>query len=203
MSQPSTKTKIVTTADRLFYENGFEGTSFADIATSVGISRGNFYHHFKTKDDILNAVISHRIEKTDAMLKDWSIQSAHPRDRILSFIHIVIQNRILIMDFGCPVGTLCTELAKLKHPAQMQAANIFELFKIWLTNEFSRLGLTTQAEKLALHVLAWSQGIAVLMSALRDEDFMYREVDEITIWLDNQISTSPSNEREAICSSPS
>jgi len=46
-----------TPADRLFYEQGFEHTSFANIADAVNISHGNVYHHFKSKDDILDAVI--------------------------------------------------------------------------------------------------------------------------------------------------
>lgn len=58
MPPQSTRNLIVEEADALFYESGFEATSFAEIAKAVGISRGNFYHHFKTKDDILDAVIA-------------------------------------------------------------------------------------------------------------------------------------------------
>ena len=46
--KPSTRQDIVEKADLLFYQHGFENTSFADIADAVGISRGNFYYHFKT-----------------------------------------------------------------------------------------------------------------------------------------------------------
>ncbi|MFM2281198.1 MAG: hypothetical protein RLZZ444_3429, partial [Pseudomonadota bacterium] len=60
MARPKTRDEIVQVADRLFYEQGFDSTAFADIAEAVGISRGNFYHHFKTKDDILAAVIALR-----------------------------------------------------------------------------------------------------------------------------------------------
>lgn len=54
----TTRHQIVEAADRLFYERGFEATSFADIAAVVGLSRGNFYYHFRTKDEILEAVIA-------------------------------------------------------------------------------------------------------------------------------------------------
>ena len=60
MPNQSTRESIVEAADRLFYQRGYDHTSFADIADDVEISRGNFYHHFKTKDDILAAVISRR-----------------------------------------------------------------------------------------------------------------------------------------------
>jgi TetR/AcrR family transcriptional regulator, transcriptional repressor for nem operon len=183
---PSSKTRnlIIEKADALFYEGGFEATSFADIAAAVGISRGNFYHHFRTKDEILDAVITRRLEQTGAMLDDWHENGHGPRDRILSFIHILITNRSKIMAFGCPVGTLCSELAKLDHPAKSRAAEIFRLFRDWLAGQFRALGAQGRAEELALQVLAWSQGVAVMASAFRDVAFIHREVAGITAWLD-------------------
>lgn len=49
MVAAATRQQIVEAADGLFYERGFEATSFADIAGIVGLSRGNFYYHFKTR----------------------------------------------------------------------------------------------------------------------------------------------------------
>ena len=61
MSNKTTREHIVAAADQLFYRQGFEHTSFSDIADAVQISRGNFYYHFKSKDEILDAVIDVRI----------------------------------------------------------------------------------------------------------------------------------------------
>jgi AcrR family transcriptional regulator len=184
MPSSTTRNSIIEKADTLFYEGGFEATSFADIATAVGISRGNFYHHFKTKDEILDAVITHRMERTRCMLEMWHEASQGPRDRILSFISLVITNQAKIMAFGCPVGTLCSELAKLGHIAKGRAAEIFTLFRDWLAGQFRMLGAGGQAEDLAAHVLAWSQGVAVIASAFQNEVFIRREVAGITAWLD-------------------
>lgn len=184
MPSSATRDLIIERADTLFYEGGFEGTSFADIAAAVGISRGNFYHHFKTKDEILDAVITRRMERTRLMVENWQKEGQSPRDRILSFIHIVITNRTKIMAFGCPVGTLCSELAKLDHGAKGRAAEIFGLFRDWLAGQFRALCAGDQAEALALHVLAWSQGVAVMAATFRDETFIRREVGAITAWLD-------------------
>jgi len=190
MTTTATRSRIVEKADALFYEGGYEATSFADIASAVGISRGNFYHHFKTKDDILDAVITRRLEKTRAMLDRWQDEAATPRDRILSFVQILIANRTQIMAFGCPVGTLCAELAKLDHAAQGRATEIFGLFRDWLILQFRTLGEPERAEELALHVLAWSQGVAALATAFRDEAFVRQEVAGITSWLDG-LTPSP------------
>jgi AcrR family transcriptional regulator len=72
--EQGTRDRIVEAADQLFYQQGFEPTSFADIAGKVGISRGNFYYHFKTKDEILDAVINLRLSNTEQMLDHWESQ---------------------------------------------------------------------------------------------------------------------------------
>jgi TetR/AcrR family transcriptional regulator, transcriptional repressor for nem operon len=184
MSAETTREQIVEAADRLFYRQGYEHTSFADIAEAVQISRGNFYYHFKTKDDILDAVIARRLATTREMLDRWEAEGAHPAERIRSFIRILITNRTKIMLYGCPVGTLCAELAKLEHAAQGAASEVFILFRDWLRRQFELLGRGDDADALAMHVLARSQGVATLANAFHDEAFIRHEVDEMCAWLD-------------------
>ena len=183
MSDRTTRGHIVEEADRLFYRQGYEHTSFADIAQAVRISRGNFYYHFKTKDEILDAVINARLANTRKMLEQWEIEGDQPADRIRSFIHILTVNQADIKRYGCPVGTLCSELAKLDHPSQGEANRLFTLFRTWLRRQFTLLGREADADALAMHLLARSQGVATLASAFRDETFIRREVDEMCDWL--------------------
>lgn len=190
MTGRSTRDEIVAAADRRFYENGFEATSFADIAADVNISRGNFYHHFRSKDAILAAVIELRLQNTQAMLERWQQQGSNPQQRIISFIGILLGNRGKIMRFGCPVGTLCQELAKLEHLAQADAVRLFTLFRGWLGRQFIELGHGERADALALHVLARSQGIATLANAFHDEAFIHSEVGQLMDWL-NRLTTPP------------
>jgi TetR/AcrR family transcriptional regulator, transcriptional repressor for nem operon len=194
MANKLTRECIVEAADRLFYEQGFEHTSFAQIAQAVGISRGNFYYHFKTKDDILDAVITHRLARTSSMLDNWEVQGDSPSDRIRSFIGILMMNRAKIKRYGCPVGTLCTELAKLNHPAKENANQLFSLFRVWLRRQFELLGREQDADALAMHLLAFSQGVATLANAFEDEGFVDSEVSSLNAWLDSverQNNTQP------------
>lgn len=183
-----TREQIVDTANRLFYEQGYESTSFASIAEAVGISRGNFYYHFRTKDEILEAVIQARLASTREMLACWHTSATTPLERIRRFIRIVIQNRDDIENYGCPVGTLTNELAKLGHPARAQAIGIFELFRSWLREQFEALGRSADADDLALHMLMFSQGAATLSNALGERDYVQREVDRLDAWLTRQFS---------------
>lgn len=184
MSAKATRDCIVEAADQLFYRQGYERTSFSDIAGAVKISRGNFYYHFKSKDEILDAVIKLRLENTKKMLKKWESQGEHPADRIRSFINILIMNRAKIKKFGCPVGTLCSELAKLDHAMQAEANKLFTLFRVWLRKQFTSLGYKKNADELAMHVLARSQGVATLASAFHDEKFIKQEVKQLCDWLE-------------------
>lgn len=186
MPKSSTHDRIVEIADTLFYEQGFDATSFADIAMIAGISRGNFYYHFKTKDEILDAVIARRMAATKLMLDEWSAETADPAARIICFINILITNGSKIMAYGCPVGTLTLELNKLDHHAHGRASAIFTLFTDWLSKQFAALG-HAEAKVLAMHVLARTQGVATLASAFGDEAFMRHEVDELCDWV-NAIS---------------
>jgi len=183
MSEKTTRDRIVEAADRLFYRQGYEHTSFSDIAAAVQISRGNFYHYFKTKDEILDAVINARLASTRAMLERWEIEGQNPADRIRSFINILIVNRSDIKRYGCPVGTLCSELAKLGHVSQGEANKLFMLFRTWLRRQFMRLGRAADADALAMHLLARSQGVATLASSFHDEAFIRQEVRQMHDWL--------------------
>ncbi|WP_441242309.1 TetR/AcrR family transcriptional regulator [Tardiphaga sp. 768_D3_N2_1] len=197
MSASETRQQIVDVADRLFYEHGYEATSFADIAKDVGLSRGNFYYHFKTKDEILDAVIERRMATTRAMLDSWEQEAGSPADRMRSFARILIVNRTKIMAHGCPVGTLCNELAKLDHAAKDDAARLFTVFRDWLARQFAALGREADAEALALHILMRSQGVATLATAFRDEDFIRREVADMEAWLQAQYPVaSPPHSRQ-------
>jgi len=183
MSKISTRDRIIEAADNLFYQQGFEHTSFAQIAEAVGISRGNFYYHFKTKDEILNAVINYRLVKTQALLDTWELESKTPLGRIQSFINILIMNQDKVKQYGCPVGTLCSELVKLNHYLQDDANKLFTLFHVWLRKQFKQLGHDTDADELAMHLLALSQGIATLASAFHDEKFIEQEAKRLNKWL--------------------
>lgn len=183
MSDKTTRDHIVEAADQLFYRQGYEHTSFSDIADAVQISRGNFYYHFKSKDEILDAVINVRLADTRQMLERWEIEGKQPADRIRSFIHILIANRAEIKRYGCPVGTLCIELAKLNHASQAEASMLFTLFRTWLRRQFTLLGRKADADELAMHLLARSQGVATLANAFHDEKFIKQEVKQMCDWL--------------------
>lgn len=185
MARKRTRERIVETADQLIYRQGYDHTSFADIAGAVQISRGNFYHHFKSKDEILGAVIERRLSLTQAMLDDWERAGNTPLECLRSFVLMLRANGSEIMRHGCPVGTLCSELAKLNHDAQGEARQLFGLFRTWLCRQFTLLGRPNDADDLAMELLSRSQGAATLANAFHDGDFIEQEIARMCAWLES------------------
>jgi len=192
MTEKTTYDMIVESADQLFYRQGYENTSFSKIADSVGISRGNFYYHFKSKDDILRAVIDSRFDDTRQMLARWTVEAANPVERIRKFIGMLVANEAKIMEYGCPVGTLCVELAKLGHPDQKRANELFTLFRAWLTSQFEQLGFQQDSDEKAMHLLVRSQGIATMANVSHDKSVMDREIKQLYNWLTAQAAQAES-----------
>ena len=63
------KQEIMDTAERLFFENGYAKTKITDIIEAIGMSKGIFYYYFKSKEDVMNAIIENVIDKDFAAAK--------------------------------------------------------------------------------------------------------------------------------------
>lgn len=176
--------RIIQTADELFYQNGFEHTSFSDIAGVVGIAKGNFYYYFKSKDDILSAVLEKRHDDMIQMINTWNQEISDPRERIKRYICVLIKSQTDIEDFGCPLGSICAELSKLRHGLQSEASRVFEIFGAWLEAQFTQIGAKDDAHYLALHLLGRLQGVSLVTSSYAGVDFLQREVQELEHWVD-------------------
>ena len=57
------KNEILDVAERLFETKGFDNTSTTDILKEIGIARGTLYYHFKSKEEILDAIINRMMDR--------------------------------------------------------------------------------------------------------------------------------------------
>jgi hypothetical protein len=76
----------------------------------------------------------------------------------------------------------------MHHSARGRANELFLLFRSWLREQFNELGFEAEADELAMHVLARSQGIASLANAFHDDKFIKREVELMSDWLTSQMN---------------
>ena len=71
------KSEILDVAEQLFAEKGFDNASTNDIIKKIGIARGTLYHHFSSKEEILDAIVDRMISRSvagaRAIIKDTRI----------------------------------------------------------------------------------------------------------------------------------
>lgn len=179
-----TRADIVDCARKLFYEHGYNGTSFTQIVDATGLFRGNIYHYFKTKDDILEAVVELYLEDYRALLKQWEQKHTDPRVRLHAFVGMIAGRKAELVEYGCPIGSLNTELGKDRQELQHAARALFELFREWLAVRFGELGYRQDADARALHLLGRVQGIAVISHVYQDKTLLGRELVQLKEWID-------------------
>jgi len=182
-----TRQRIVEAANRLFYHQGYNQTSFSDVVEAADVPRGNIYYYFKTKDEILKAAIGYRVGRIRQMLEGWNGNYRTPIERLHRFIDILSDSADAIMRYGCPMGTLNTELGKSQDHLQEQAENLFKVFESWLSDQFAELGYAGRAHDLALRLMAQGQGISVMAHVHNDPGFLRREKQRLGDWL-NQLA---------------
>jgi TetR/AcrR family transcriptional repressor of nem operon len=89
-----TKDKILAESKALVLENGFAGTSIDQILEKTGITKGAFFYHFKTKNDLAK-VLMEKFAEEDLSHMQWALQETEhqkdlPLDRLLHFIQLFI-----------------------------------------------------------------------------------------------------------------
>lgn len=185
MSKKSDRTRqrIVEAANRLFYHQGYADTSFTDIVKAAGVPRGNIYYYFKSKDEILRATIAYRSKRIQTMLHNWSAEYRTPIERLNRFLEILTDSADSLAQYGCPMGSLNTELGKINPELQQQSKYMFTLFEDWLTDQFSELGYAGKAREYARRLLSRGQGISVITHIYKDKKFLLQEMDLLGRWV--------------------
>jgi len=179
-----TRNEIIEAAKTLFYHRGYAQTSFSDIVDQTDIRRGNINHYFKTKNDVLEAVIEQRVSEYKAVFYDWEKQYSEPKDRLHCFVEMVASNSSNLIRYGCPIGTLNAELGKASCDFQSSARVLFDIFVDWLTQQFKKINKPKQAQARALHLLGRTEGISVIAHVYHDPALITAEVKMLQKWID-------------------
>lgn len=90
------RNEIIDTAARLFGEKGYEKCSVNDILNAIGIAKGTFYHYFKSKEEVLDAVIDRTTEMIVERVRMVAENVAlAPEDKLLQvFMSMKVENQM-------------------------------------------------------------------------------------------------------------
>jgi AcrR family transcriptional regulator len=165
------------------HEQGVERTTLADIARVADVPVGNVYYYFKTKDELVAAAIDAHAEDIQRTLASFDHHRT-PKARLKAFVRMLVEQRDLTARYGCPQGSLCSELDKRDDGLNRSCAVLIRLPIDWAEHQFRSMG-RRDARDLAVALIAAYQGIALLTNTLRDPELMTREGKRLERWIDS------------------
>lgn len=176
--------RLVESACRLLHEQGVAGTSLADVAKDAGVVVGNIYYYFKTKDDLVQAVIDAHGDMIGAALAALD-QDPDPRARLKGFARALAASGEYAARFGCPHGTLCSELGKREDGMDRAAAAMMTRYVDWAREQFRLLGKDeAAAHDHAVTLVSIYQGASLLANTFRDPGLMAAQARQLEAWID-------------------
>ena len=172
--------KIIESCNELFYKRGFHKTAFSDIVNATGLSKGNITYHFKSKENILKAVVEQRMDKMQKLFDSWEEQNSDAQFLLNCFIDFLLSDKSELSQFGCPNGTLASELGKSSELNKQLSQGIFNMLRLWLTEQFLKLGYTAEQSKdQAMELFTRAQGICVISQVYNDEILFENEIKRL------------------------
>jgi TetR/AcrR family transcriptional repressor of nem operon len=174
--------RLVASAGELLHRKGVGATTLADIAQAAAVPAGNVYYYFKTKDDLVRAVIDAQTDQVDAMLASFDALP-QPAERLKALVRRWEQMREVVARYGCPFGTLASELDRRDDGLDVAAAGPIQHILEWAEIQIRQMG-QRDARGLATALFAGVQGGALLASALRDPDLMSGQVRRLERCID-------------------
>jgi AcrR family transcriptional regulator len=109
---PATRTRILDVALELFSEHGFDGTTLQQIADRLGFTKAALYYHFRSKDDLLEALLAPAVAGLEELLDTYEHLPDTPSQRrrfIEAYLNYLLGHRKLI-------AYMSSDLAILAHP---------------------------------------------------------------------------------------
>jgi AcrR family transcriptional regulator len=173
--------RLIAAACDLFYRQGIAATTLAHIAEAAEVPLGNMYYYFKTKDDIVTAVVEARTEEIRSATAALQRRHGSPKARLKALVGLLAESREMIAEHGCPYGTLCTELAN-SGKSHLLTAPLMQTLLDWTEQQFHAMG-RRDAHDLALELVVAYQGSAVLTNALVQPELMAHEARRLEKWI--------------------
>jgi AcrR family transcriptional regulator len=181
--RPGKRERLVTAAQDLVYRQGVARTTLAHIAEAADVPVGNVYYYFKTKDDIISAVVQTQTQQIESTLAELERRHRSPKARLKALIRFLAEHADSTAQYGCPHGTLSTEMAKQAERSDLIAAALMQVQLDWAEQQFQAMG-RRDAHDLAVELLVGYQGSAVLANALGQPDLMTRQARRLEKWID-------------------
>jgi TetR/AcrR family transcriptional regulator, transcriptional repressor for nem operon len=199
-TQHQSKVKFLDAALHVIRAKGYSATRIEDVCEAAGLTKGSFFHHFKSKEELALAAADHFARMADRVFASAPYQHADdPLERLLGYVDFrtaILQGEL--PDFTCLLGTMVQEVydtnpairtACEKHiseGAQSVAADIAAAKRCYAPKA------PWTPESLALFTQAVIQGSFVLAKARHGPEIAAECLSHLRRYLETQFDRTPS-----------
>jgi TetR/AcrR family transcriptional regulator, transcriptional repressor for nem operon len=172
-SQQNSKTRLLDAALSVVRAKGYTATRIEDLCAEAGVTKGSFFHHFASKDDLMLAAVAHWDEVTGGLFAQAPYHDiADPLDRLLAYLDL--RKDLLtgdLPDFTCFAGMITQEAYETRPQIVAACARSIsghaKTLEADIREAMQSYGIRGDwsAESLALHTQAVLQGAFILAKA--------------------------------------
>lgn len=173
MEEISTRERIVSAANKLFYREGIKAVSVDAVAEAAGITKKSLYYHFRSKDELIAAYLSYRDQPNLASYRRWfDAAEGDVGERIAAiFGHLEVSASHANWK-GCGFLRTSSELANLPgHPALQVGRTHKKAFEGWIAEKLVLAGLC-DAQELSRQIMLLLDGCFAVAMLHRDPSYM-------------------------------
>lgn len=204
IAKPSAKLRLLEAALSVIRTKGYSATTVDDLCAAAGVTKGAFFHHFKSKDALGVAAADHWSETTAAMFAGEAYHDhADPLDRVLGYIALrkaMLQTSV--PEFTCLVGTMVQETYEtapaIRDACERSISTHAETLEADIEAAMRARGMRPDwtPQSLALHTQVVLQGAFILAKAKGGADIAADSIDHLSRYL-TQLFSPQNIERQS------
>lgn len=186
------KTKLLDAALYVIRAKGYTATRVEDVCDAAGLTKGSFFHHFKSKEELALEAAAYFSSTADALFAAASYRNLHdPLDRLLGYVDF--RKAILMGElpqFTCLLGTMVQEVYET-HPLIREACDRYirahaATLEADIAEAMAKYGPRPEwtAESLALYTQAVIQGAFILAKAHRSAEVAAGNLEHLRRYLE-------------------
>ena len=177
MSTELAKDKIIRVSFRLVGEKGFPATTVDEICNAAKVSKGSFYHFFKSKEDLGLVMLEAFWDRSQTVLAGGDyLHETDANLRLRKFFDYIEQSSPFLWSDGCLLGNFSMELAETSPVIRKRVSEIFTEFTDLLSPLFAGAELackdTVEPDDLVRQFLAVIEGSILFAKAHKDIRFI-------------------------------
>ncbi len=190
-AKPDAGTKLLEAALSVIRSKGYSATSVDELCAAAGVTKGAFFHHFKSKNELAVAAANHWSETTSALFADAPYHKhKDPLDRVLGYLDF--RKALLkgsVPEFTCLVGTMLQEVYEtnldIRRACDASISNHAATLEADIAEAKKKYGIKASwtPASLALHTQAVLQGAFILAKAKGNSDVAAASVEHLRCYV--------------------